>query len=194
LTQVRQKRGETVVEYIQRFREVKNQCYLTRITEKEAVDLASLSLAKPIKDMGFQLEFNSLAHLVQKLTSYEQRHLEIYQDKFKRQIALVDTEDAEDSEEEQEVAVTEWTQGANLVSCKWVKQQESTKGFDLDESKVEQIFDLLLREKKLKLLEGHKFPSAQELQGRPYCKWHHLFTNTTNDCKELYQQIQSAIE
>jgi hypothetical protein len=34
LAQVRQKRGETVVEYIQCFREVKNRCYLTRITEK----------------------------------------------------------------------------------------------------------------------------------------------------------------
>jgi hypothetical protein len=81
---------------------------LTCITEREAVKLASLGLAKLIKDMGFQLEFNSLAHLVQKLTSYEQRHPEIYQDKFKRQITLVDTEDAEDSGEEQKVAVTEW--------------------------------------------------------------------------------------
>jgi hypothetical protein len=71
LAQARQKRGETIVEYIQRFREVKNRCYSTRITEKEAVELASLGLAKPIKDMGFQLEFNSLMHLVQKLTSYE---------------------------------------------------------------------------------------------------------------------------
>jgi hypothetical protein len=147
LAQVRQKRGETVAEYIQRFREVKNRCYSTRITEKEAVKLASLGLAKPIKDMGFQLEFNSLAHLVQKLTSYEQRCSEIYQDKLKRQIILIDTEDAEDSGEEQEVAVAEWTRGANTVSCKWVKQQEPTKGFDFDESKVEQIFDLLLREK-----------------------------------------------
>jgi hypothetical protein len=77
LAQVRQKRGETVAEYIQCFREVKNRCYSTRITEKEAVELASLGLAKPIKDMCFQLEFNSLAHLVQKLTSYEQRHPEI---------------------------------------------------------------------------------------------------------------------
>jgi hypothetical protein len=34
---------------------------------------------------------------------------------------LVDTEDAEDSGEEQEVAVTEWTREANAVSCKWVK-------------------------------------------------------------------------
>jgi hypothetical protein len=83
--------------------------------------LASLGLAKPIKDMGFQLEFNSLACLVQKLTSYEQYHPNIYQDKFKCQITLVDTEDAEDYGEEQEVAVAEWTQGANPVSCKWVK-------------------------------------------------------------------------
>jgi hypothetical protein len=107
LAQVRQKRGETVAEYIQRFREVKNRCYSTRITEKEAIELASLGLAKPIKDMGFQLEVNSLVHLVQKLTSYEQRHPDIYQDKFKCQITLVDTEDAEDSGEEQEVAIVE---------------------------------------------------------------------------------------
>jgi hypothetical protein len=109
--------------------------------------LASLGLAKPIKDMGFQLEFNSLAHLVQKLTPYEQRHPEIYQDNFERQTTLVDTENAEDSGEEQEVAVAEWIQGANPVSCKWVKQQGPTKCFDFDKSKVKQIFDLLLREK-----------------------------------------------
>jgi hypothetical protein len=62
---------------------------------------------------------------------------------------LVNTEDAKDSMEEQEVAITEWTQGggANPVSYKWVKQQGPAKGFDFDESKVEQIFDLLLREK-----------------------------------------------
>jgi hypothetical protein len=37
-----------------------------------------LGLVKPIKDLVFQLEFNSLAHLVQKLISYEQRHPELY--------------------------------------------------------------------------------------------------------------------
>jgi hypothetical protein len=88
-----------------------------------------------------------LAHLVQKLTSYEQRDPDIHQDKFKHQIALVDTQDAKDSGEEQEVAVAEWTRVAKLVSCKRVKQQGSAKGFNFDESKVEQIFDLLLMEK-----------------------------------------------
>jgi hypothetical protein len=98
------------------------------------------------------------------------------------------------SGEEQEVSVTEWTRGANPVSCKWIKQQGSAKGFDFNESKVEQIFDLLLKEKQLNLPEGHKFPTAQELQERPYCKWHHLFTHNTNDHKELRRQIQLAIE
>jgi hypothetical protein len=39
-------------------------------------------------------------------------------------------------------------------------KQGPAKGFDFDESMVEQIFDLLLREKQLKLPEGHKFPTA----------------------------------
>jgi hypothetical protein len=75
LTQVQQKCGETMVEYIRRFREVNNRCYSTRILEKEAVELASLGLLKPIRDLAFQLEFTSLAHLVQKLTTHE-----LYQD------------------------------------------------------------------------------------------------------------------
>jgi hypothetical protein len=136
LAQVRQKWGGTVAKYFQHFREVKNWWYSTRITEKEAVELASLGLAKLIKDMGFQLEFNSLAHLVQKLTSYEQRHPEIYQDKFKRQITLIDTEDVEDSGEEQEVAVAEWTRGANPVSWKWVKQQGRADLWSIIEGKA----------------------------------------------------------
>ena len=61
-------------------------------------------------------------------------------------------------------------------------------------AKAEQIFDLLLKKKQLKLPESHKLPTAQELQGRLYCKWHRSFTHATNDCKELRRQIQSAIE
>jgi hypothetical protein len=103
LAQVRQKRGETVAEFVRRFREMKNRCYSTRISEKEVVELASIGLLKPIRDLAFQLEFASLAHLVQKLTTHEQRHPELYQEKFKRQVAVADTEEADDSGEELEV-------------------------------------------------------------------------------------------
>ena len=68
----------------------------------------------------------------------------------------------------------------------------SVKGFDFDVAKAEQIFDLLLKEKQLKLPENHKLPTAQELQGRLYCKWHHSFTHATGECKELRRQINSG--
>ncbi|KAK1602554.1 hypothetical protein QYE76_037403 [Lolium multiflorum] len=193
LTQVRQRRGETVSEYIQRFRTVRNRCYSVRLTEKEAVELAVAGLSAPLKDLTFQAEYNSLAHMVQKLTAYEQRHPELYQDKYKR-VALIETDEDEDSAGDQEVAVAEWTRGAKPVSCKWVKQPGPMKGFDFDLSKTEQIFDLLLKEKQLKLPEGHKIPTPQEMNGKPYCKWHHTFTHNTNDCKVLRGQIQMAIE
>ena len=134
---------ETVSEYVHRFREVKNRCYSSRITEKEAVDLAVLGLAKPIKD--------------------EHYHPDLYQEKFKRHVNMTQAGDSDDSGEEQEVAVAEWTRGANPVPCKWVKQKGLVKGFDFDVAKAEQIFDLLLKEKQLKLLENHKLPMAQEL-------------------------------
>ena len=78
---------------------------------------------------------------------------------------MAQADESDDSGEEQEVAVAEWTRGANPVPCKWIKQQGLVKGFDFDVTKVEQIFDLLLKEKQLKLPENHKLPMAQELQG-----------------------------
>jgi hypothetical protein len=39
---------------------------------------------------------------------YEQHHPELYQDKFKHQIVMVDAEDSKDSRDDQEIAVAEW--------------------------------------------------------------------------------------
>jgi hypothetical protein len=62
----------------------------------------------------------------------------LYQDKFKRGVTTIDAEDVEDFRDDQEVAVAEWTRGANPMSCMWVKQQGPAKGFDFNVSKVEQ--------------------------------------------------------
>ncbi|KAK1662329.1 hypothetical protein QYE76_050488 [Lolium multiflorum] len=180
-------------EYIQLLA-VKNRCYSVHLSEKEAVELAVAGLAAPLKDLTFQVEYSSLVHMVQRLTSYEQRHPELYQDKYKRTIGLVDADEDEDPSEDQEVAVAEWARTAVPVACKWVNQPGPPRGFDFDVSKAEQIFDLLLKEKQLKLPEGHKIPTSQEMNGRPYCKWHHTFTHATNDFKVLRAQIQMAIK
>ncbi|KAK1627469.1 hypothetical protein QYE76_001784 [Lolium multiflorum] len=194
LAQLRQKRGETVTEYIQRFRNLRNRCYSVRITEKEAVELAVAGLATQLKDMASQADYPSLAHMVQKLSAYEQRHPDLYQDKFKRAVVLVDAEEDEVPAGDQEVAVAEWTRGGTPVSCKWVKPPGPPRGFDFDVTKTEQIFDLLLKEKQLTIPEGLKFPTAQELNGKPYCKFHNSLSHATNDCRVWRQHIQAAIE
>ena len=73
--------------------------------------MAILGLAKPIKDLAFQLDFTSLAHMVQKLTTYEHYHPELYQEKFKRHVNMAQADDSDDSSREQEVVVAEWTRG-----------------------------------------------------------------------------------
>ncbi|KAK1642094.1 hypothetical protein QYE76_059899 [Lolium multiflorum] len=133
LAQLRQKRGETVTEYIQRFRNLRNRCYSVRITEKEAVELAVAGLATQLKDMASQADYPSLAHMVQ--SAYEQRHPDLYQDKFKRAVVLV--------------------------------EQRKTK------------FCGRPRGEALTIPEGLKFPTVQELNGKPYCKWHNSLSHAT---------------
>ena len=48
--------------------------------------------------------------------------------------------------------------------------------------KADQIFDCLLKDKQIKLPEGHKIPLLNEIKGKKYCKLHHSWTNTTNNC------------
>ena len=80
------------------------------------------------------------------------------------------------------------------MSCSWLKPLEASIGYDLDTSKIEQIFHLLLREKQLVLPNRHQIPPSSELRGHRYYKWHDADTHNTTDCKALRQQIQLAIK
>ena len=49
--------------------------------------------------------------MVQKLMAYELYHPELYQDKFKCHVNMAQADESDDSGEEQEVVVVEWTRG-----------------------------------------------------------------------------------
>nr|XP_051190117.1 uncharacterized protein LOC127303421 [Lolium perenne] len=108
--------------------------------------------------------------VAQEGTTYEQRHPESYQDKCRR-VTLIEKDEDEGPARDQEFTNVEWTRGAKPESCKGAKQPGPAKGFDFDLSKTEQIFDWLLKEKQLKLPDGHRIPTLQEITGQPYCKW-----------------------
>jgi hypothetical protein len=56
------------------------------------------------------------------------------------------------------------------------------------------MFDLLLEKKQLKLPANHVIPSAKELKGKKYCKFHNVTNQSTNECRIFHFHIQKAIE
>jgi hypothetical protein len=105
---------------------------------------------------------------------------------------MTDPYDADYDGDDPEVVITKWTWGKALVSCSWVKESENTYNFDV--KKADRIFDLLLEKKQLRLPTNHVIPSAEELKGKKYCKFHNATNHSTNECRIFLFHIQKAIE
>jgi hypothetical protein len=73
-----------------------------------------------------------------------------------------------------------------------VKEKENI--YDFDVKKADRIFDLLLEKKQVRLLANHVIPSAEELKGKKYCKFHNATNHNTSECRVFRVHIQKAIE
>jgi len=91
----------------------------------------------------------------------------------------------------QKLQIIEWTWGKAPVSCPWVKETESA--YDFDVKKANKIFDLLPEKKQLKLPANHMIPSAGELRGKKYCKFHNATNHNTNECRIFCLHIQKPL-
>ena len=134
-----------------------------------------------------------MAHLVQRVSAFESQHRSLCKEKYlKGTTAMSDPYDADSYEDDPEVATTKWTRGKAPVSCPWVKETESAYDFDI--KKADKIFDLLLEKKQLRLPTNHMIPSAGELKGKKYYKFHNATNHNTNKCRIFRQHSQRAIE
>ena len=84
------------------------------------------------------------------------------------------------------------------ASLKPVKGKEkantSNKSHSFDIIKVDQIFDVLLKDKHIILLEGKKMPSVEEIKNKKYCKYHQIVVHSTNNSICFRDLIQKAIK
>ena len=118
----------------------------------------------------------------------------MYAEKPRKPVAYFQATE-EESADEADVSVVQWAKASQPLPCPWVKRPKAAIGYDFDITKTEHIFDLLLKEKQFELTAGHQIPSADQLKGRKYYKWHNTVdSHQTVDCKALRQQIQNAIE
>jgi hypothetical protein len=68
LIAVRQRNDESVSEYIQRFRDVRSRCFSLNLTDGQLAQLAFQGLLPAIKDKYSALEFESLGHIIQRIS------------------------------------------------------------------------------------------------------------------------------
>jgi hypothetical protein len=196
LTMVRQKYNEHVDDYIRRFRDVKSRCFTLTIAEKDLVDLAFSGLLTRIKDKLEGQEFLDVNQVLQKAFAQENRDKEIKQcsrfndNKNKEEnhiVSSLDNDSGSASEEDIDLCVAEWVQvpKSNPIACSAPKptpaKREEIK-YTFDVSKCDEIFDVLLQRKLIRVREGHIILPPGELGKVAYCKLHNSFSHSTNDC------------
>jgi hypothetical protein len=71
LTAIKQRHDEPVHENIQRFREMRNKCFSLSLTDAQLADLAFQGMIAPIREKFSSEDFDSLSHLIQKVSHPE---------------------------------------------------------------------------------------------------------------------------
>ena len=59
---------------------------------------------------------------------------------------------------------------------------------------MDQIFDLLVKGKQIKVPEDYKHPLVDQIQNIKYCKWHNSYSHYTNNCTIFHNVIQKALK
>jgi hypothetical protein len=131
LTAIRQKHNETVLEYLQRFREMRNKCYNLTIGEKDLVDLAFAGLSSYLKEKLEGQDFLDVNQVLQRVVVHENHARDQWsynwfrdsnhRDRDKDNVNYM--EESLASEEEGEVCVAKWvdTPGNKPISCSFFK-------------------------------------------------------------------------
>ena len=88
LTGLRQRNGESVAAFIQRFRDVKNRCYNLVLSDQQLAEVAFNGLLAHIKDKYASQEFESISQIAVRMLgetrSYESKKPFLEKDKLCR--------------------------------------------------------------------------------------------------------------
>jgi hypothetical protein len=76
-----------------------------------------------IKEKFDGQEFESLAHLVQRVLAFESQHQALCKEKYLKGTATMsDPYDADSDGDHPKVVTTEWTRGKAPISCPWLRE------------------------------------------------------------------------
>nr|ABA97233.1 retrotransposon protein, putative, unclassified [Oryza sativa Japonica Group] len=108
LTAIKQRHDEPMHEYIQRFREMRNKCYSLNLTDAQLAVLAFQGMIAPIREIFSSEDFDSLSHLIQKVTLHEQRSAEARKNPKRVNHVCPYIYGSDNDDDDCEIAAAEW--------------------------------------------------------------------------------------
>jgi hypothetical protein len=200
---MKQRHSETPLEFLRRFREVKGMCFSLNLPDDQLADMAVAGMLPAVREKLFGMEFENLGQLSQKLSLMSNQAYGFKKDaKFGKQHDVADIYNqfldkadlVEDSDDELDVAAAEimWGKEPLTMNQRWVKQTKGTYDFDI--TKADKLFELLVKEGRIKLPEGHSMLRPDGVKGKRYCGFHDRDSHSINDCRVFRMRIQKAIQ
>jgi len=106
LVRLRQRNDESVESFVHSLRDVKKKCYSLILDDRQLADLAFQGLLPHIKDKYASQEFESLSHLVQRISDEDIRAFEPKR-AWNKNVSFVDEAISSDSDEEPVIGLAE---------------------------------------------------------------------------------------
>ncbi|RYQ80191.1 hypothetical protein Ahy_Scaffold1g106760 isoform C [Arachis hypogaea] len=180
LVALKREDGETIDDYIIRFKNARSRCYVS-LPESKVVKIAFMGLRFYMRQKLLNVHIPDLAHLTEKV----------------RQTKLIKKE-KEKYRSEQRSKNKSFTRKEKVD---YVTMESSEEELDfkteIDLAELKKgppfIFDVLLKDKKLILPEGRTLLSVKDLKKKPYYKFHQATSHLINSCVRFRDLIQKVI-
>ena len=109
--------------------------------DRQLADLAFQGLLPHIKDKYASQEFESLSHLVQRISDQDIKPFEPKR-AWNKKVSFVDEVASSDSDEEPVIGLAEWVKNKKRMSCPFGHKEPEKFAFDT--TKADRIFEFLL--------------------------------------------------
>lgn len=187
---MRQRANESGVDFIKRFREIKNLCFSLTLPDNQVAALGVRGLMPSLREKLVGVDYESLSQLAQKVAvSDSQLHGGRRDNNQFRNNAMVDSYDSDETNDEV-AAEQNWGRKTVLVPKAWGMEGN----YDFNVTKADKLFDFLLEKGQIKLPEDYLKPTAEQLKNKKFCKYHGVTSHGTNECRVFRAHIQKAIE
>jgi hypothetical protein len=80
-----------------------------------------------------------------------------------------------------------WVKEPLAVNQRWIKQAKGT--YDFDVTKVDKLFEFLVKEGRIKLPDGHSMLRPDGVKEKRYCGFHDRNSHSINECRVFKMRI-----